>query len=145
MKIVMADDDLDDQLIASMAFKGLNLAHSLDFVNDGQELIEYLNEKINFNQALPDLVLLDLNMPKKDGRLALEEIKSNPRLMNINAVIFSTSDSEKDVNYALNKNAYRYIIKPYNYDDLVEIFRALIEDLERKPGWRYSIPCLSNS
>lgn len=139
MNILMADDDLDDQLIASIAFKRLNLAHSLDFVDDGQELMDYLYEKINLIQSLPDLILLDFNMPKKDGRMALEEIKNHLKLQHLSVIIFSTSNSEKDMNYALSKGAEKYIVKPFRYEDLVEIFRTISEDLESKPGWRYSI------
>lgn len=139
MKILMADDDLDDQLIASLAFKRLNFAHSLDFVNNGQELLDHLNERVLTNKPLPDLVLLDLNMPKKDGRMALNEIKNNPKLVHLNVVIFSTSASEKDINYSISQGATRYIVKPSTFDELMEIFRGISEEVEQKPGWKYSI------
>jgi len=139
MKILMADDDLDDQLIASLAFKRLNLAHSLDFVNDGQELLDHLNEQVRTKQRMPDLILLDLNMPRKDGRMALNEIKSNPQLLYLNVMIFSTSASETDINHSLKNGAKRCIVKPATFEELMKIFRSISEEVENKPGWNYSI------
>ena len=77
MKILMTDDDSDDRLLALFAFKKLNAAHSIDFVVDGQELIDYLIARVDAKSELPDLILLDLNMPRKDGRVALKEIKES--------------------------------------------------------------------
>jgi CheY-like chemotaxis protein len=139
MKILMTDDDSDDRLLALLEFKKLNAAHSIDFVTDGVELIEYLNSRIKKNRELPDLILLDLNMPRKDGREALKEIKSNPKLKQLDIIIFSTSTSEQDKKYTLDLGAKSYIVKPTNQEQLTEIFRKICEDLGEKPGWQYSI------
>jgi CheY-like chemotaxis protein len=139
MKILMTDDDSDDRLLALLEFKKLNAAHSIDFVTDGVELIEYLNARIAKNRELPDLILLDLNMPRKDGREALREIKSNPKLKQLDIIIFSTSTSEADKKYTLDLGAKSYIVKPNNQEQLTEIFSKICEDLVEKPGWQYSI------
>src|ERR1043165_5380175 len=97
MKILMADNDTDDRLLAALAFKNLNLAHSLDFVTNGQELLDHLNALVDSNRRLPNLILLDLNMPKMDGRDALREIKANPKLKHLDVIIFSTSESKADI------------------------------------------------
>lgn len=138
MKILMVDDDSDDRLLALVAFKELNMAHSIDFVLDGEELMEYLHSKIETKSELPDLVLLDLNMSKKDGRVALKEIKTDPRLKHLEIIIFSTSTSEKDKKYAMEQGAKKYIVKPHEYNELLEVFSSICEDLVEKPGWRYS-------
>ena|SRR5450631_3683939 len=139
MKILMTDDDSDDRLLALFAFKKLNAAHSIDFVANGQELIDYLTSRVDSNSELPDLILLDLNMPKKDGRVALKEIKSNPKLKHLDIIIFSTSTSEKDKKYTLDLGARSYIVKPSNDDELIEIFRKICDELVAKPGWHYFI------
>lgn len=127
-KIVIADDDPDDRNLASIVFKELNLIHIVDFVTDGQELIDSLTKKVNSKSALPDVVLLDLNMPKKDGRTALKEIKSNPGLQHLNVIIFSTSSSDEDKKYTLALGAINYIIKPSGYNELVSVFKSICEE-----------------
>ncbi|HWA34367.1 MAG TPA: response regulator [Cyclobacteriaceae bacterium] len=139
MKILMADNDTDDRLLASIAFKKLNMAHSLDFVTDGQELMDYLYARLKNKRPLPDLVILDLNMPKKDGRVALKEIKSNEQLKHLDVIIFSTSTYERDMTYTLGLGAKSYIVKPTDYNELIEVFRAMCDGLVTKPGWQYSI------
>jgi CheY-like chemotaxis protein len=139
MKILITDDDSDDRMFAFLAFKKLNLAHSVEFVANGQELIDYLNECLTSKSALPDLILLDLNMPKKDGREALKEIKSDPGLNKLDIIIFSTSVSEKDKKYTLGLGARSFIVKPTNHNELVKLFSEICEELTATPGWRYSL------
>ena len=139
MKILMTDDDSDDRLHALLAFKKLNAAHSMDFVANGQELIDYLTLRIDSSRELPDLILLDLNMPKMDGREALARIKAHAKLKHLDVIIFSTSASEKDKNYTMNLGARDYIEKPDNQKELIEIFRKICVELVAKPGWHYSI------
>jgi CheY-like chemotaxis protein len=139
MKILMADNDTDDRLLSSIAFKKLNMAHSLDFVTDGQELMDYLYARLKNKRPLPDLVILDLNMPKKDGRVALKEIKSHEQLKHLDVIIFSTSTYERDMEYTLGLGAKSYIVKPTDYNQLIEVFRAMCDGLVTKPGWQYSI------
>lgn len=139
MKILMTDDDSDDRLLALLAFKKLNAAHSIDFVTNGEELIEYLNVRVNSGSELPDLILLDLNMPKMDGREALKIVMADPKLRQLDILILSTSTSEKDKQYILGLGARGYIIKPTNQTELIEIFRKICDDVEAKPGWHYFI------
>jgi CheY-like chemotaxis protein len=139
MKILMTDDDSDDRMLALFAFKKLNVAHSIDFVNNGEELLDYLNARLASQRELPDLILLDLNMPKKDGREALREIKANAKLKDVDVIIFSTSNSEKDKKYTLDLGAKHYIVKPTKQEDLIKIFKNICDELVVKPGWHYSI------
>jgi CheY-like chemotaxis protein len=127
MKILIADDDSDDRSLASIALTELKSGHVVDFVEDGQQLLDYLNGKVNARQRLPDLILLDLNMPRKDGREALKEIKASASLKGLTVVILSTSTSDDDKRFALNYGAAHYIVKPSAYSDLVSIFKKLDE------------------
>jgi CheY-like chemotaxis protein len=129
MKILMADDDADDRTLASIALKELNTEHEIDFVNDGQELLDYLHHKITTRSLLPDLILLDLNMPRKDGRVALKEIKTNTAFRHLDVVIFSTSASEDDRKNTLSNGAKNYFVKPSDYNKLLEVFKTICEDL----------------
>lgn len=105
------------------------MAESLYFVEDGEELMDYLvtHEKYNdpSNCPRPDLILLDLNMPKKDGREALKEIKANPHLRQIPIIILTTSKAEEDIfrTYELGVNSF--ISKPVSYEELVELVKKL--------------------
>ncbi|MES2591107.1 MAG: response regulator [Bacteroidota bacterium] len=128
-KILMADDDPDDRNLALIAFRELNVIHTIDFVTDGQELIDDLLYKVASKTALPDIILLDLNMPKKDGRIALKEIKAHTDLNHLSVIIFSTSSSTEDINYVMSLGAKNYIIKPSGYVELVSIFRNICDEL----------------
>ncbi len=96
--ILMADDDPEDRMLAKDALEESHLANDLEFVEDGQELMDYLYRRGRYaeltSSQLPGLILLDLNMPKKDGRTALKEIKADPNLKRIPVVILTTSKSE---------------------------------------------------
>jgi len=127
--ILMADDDPDDRMMADQAFKQYRLTNGVFFVEDGQELMDYLQHRGQYADAnafpLPDLILLDLNMPRKDGREALTEIKTDPILRRIPVVILTTSQAEEDVlrSYDLGVNAY--ITKPATFQGLSETIRLL--------------------
>ena len=128
MRILIADDDADDRTLAEIALKELKCDYALEFAYDGEELLEKLTEKVKRRNPLPDLVILDLNMPKKDGRVALKEIKSDPTLRDIDVVIFSTSNSNTDKNYVMELGAKYYAVKPSEYAELVDFFRNLCEE-----------------
>jgi CheY-like chemotaxis protein len=125
----MADDDEDDQMFAQDAFEESGLPHNLNFVNDGEALIEYLNHCLNSDELsrtqLPNLILLDLNMPRKDGREALREIKANPKLRHIPVVVLTTSSSDGDVFRSYDIGANSYITKPVTFDSLVDLLNNL--------------------
>ncbi|MGP8090609.1 MAG: response regulator, partial [Syntrophobacteraceae bacterium] len=99
--VLMADDDEDDCLLVESAFKETDLVHELRFVGDGRELLDYLYNEGDFSDLekypRPNLILLDLNMPRIDGREALAIIKSDPRLQNIPILILTTSREERDI------------------------------------------------
>ena len=123
----MADDDPDDRMMADQAFRQYRLKNGVVFVEDGQELMDYLHHQGKYAEAdqfpLPDLILLDLNMPRKDGHEALTEIKTDPKLRRIPVVILTTSQAEEDIlrSYDLGVNAY--ITKPVTFEGLAETIR----------------------
>ena len=124
----MADDDPDDRLLSKEALTEARLANSLYFVEDGEELIDYLYQRGKFSEETaprPGLILLDLNMPKKDGRQALKEIKADPNLKQIPIVVLTTSKAEEDIlkTYELGVNSY--ITKPVTFDGMVEVMNSL--------------------
>jgi CheY-like chemotaxis protein len=127
--ILMADDDPDDRELAREAFEENHLANELRFVEDGEQLMDYLNQRGAYAAPgaapLPGLILLDLNMPRKDGREALQEIKADPRLRNIRVVVLTTSKAEEDVVRSYDLSAASYITKPVTFERLVEVIRTL--------------------
>ena len=128
MRVMIADDDADDRALAEIAFKELRYGHELEFAQDGEELLEKLSATLRRKDPMPDLVILDLNMPKKDGRAALKEMKGNPDFKHIDVVVFSTSNSAADKNYVMEEGAKYYAVKPSEYSDLLEFFRSLCEE-----------------
>jgi CheY-like chemotaxis protein len=127
--ILMADDDADDRLLAQDAMHESRVLNELHFVEDGVQLLSYLRGDDDFSNRtlypMPGLILLDLNMPKMDGREALAEIKSDPRLRRIPVVILTTSKAEEDMVKGYDLGAASYITKPVTFDALVELMRTL--------------------
>lgn len=127
--ILMADDDADDRLLAQDAMDESRVLNELHFVEDGVQLLNYLRGEGDFSDRtlhpLPGLILLDLNMPKKDGREALAEIKSDQQLRRIPVVILTTSKAEEDMVKGYDLGAASYITKPVTFDALVELMRTL--------------------
>jgi CheY-like chemotaxis protein len=126
---LMAEDDPDDRLLIKEAFQESLVDNNIYFVEDGVELMDYLhcqNKYSNPTDApLPDLILLDLNMPRKDGREALAEIKSDLRLRYIPVVVLTTSKAEEDIIRSYDIGAASYITKPVTFDGLVEAIKGL--------------------
>jgi len=127
--ILMADDDEDDYLLACEAFAESRLANHLYFVHDGEELMDYLYRRGKYSHASnsprPGLILLDLNMPKKDGREALREIKSDPHLRQIPVVVLTTSKAEEDIYQIYDLGANSFISKPVTFSSLVDVIKTL--------------------
>jgi CheY-like chemotaxis protein len=127
--ILMADDDPDDCVLVKDAFAESRLANDLRFVADGEELMDYLRHKGKHKSAKssprPGLLLLDLNMPRKDGREALREIKSDPELRSIPVVILTTSAEEEDILRSYDTGANSFITKPVTFQGLVEVMKSL--------------------
>lgn len=138
---LMADDDPDDRLLIKEAFEESLVSNSIYFVEDGVELMDYLHHQDKFSNPhtapMPDLILLDLNMPRKDGREALVEIKSDPNLRYIPVVVLTTSKAEEDIIRSYDIGAASYITKPVTFDGLVNAIRGLGQywvQIVRLPG-----------
>ncbi len=126
--ILMADDDDDDFLLTKKALGESKLLNQLIRVNDGEELLDYLNRKGDFNETnapRPGVILLDLNMPRKDGREALKEIKTDENLKNIPVVVFTTSKAEEDIYKSYQLGVNSFITKPVTFDNLTDVMRTL--------------------
>jgi CheY-like chemotaxis protein len=127
--ILMADDDPDDRLFAREALEESRLANDLHFVEDGEELLDYLLHRGKYTDAehapRPGLILLDLNMPRMDGREALHRIKENEHLRAIPIVILTTSRAEEDIFRSYNLGANSFISKPVTFDGLVDVMKVL--------------------
>lgn len=127
--ILMADDDPDDRLLARDAFEEARMANDVRFVEDGEQLLDYLHRRGPWAEPgaapRPGLILLDLNMPKKDGREALEEIKRDPALRRIPVVVLTTSKAETDILRTYDLGVNSFITKPVSFDSMVETVRAL--------------------
>ena len=135
--VVMADDDDDDCLLARHAFEESKAPGVLYCVEDGVELLDFLSHcgkyESDGHTPCPALILLDLNMPRKDGRQALREIKSIPAFQNIPVVVLTTSREEKDVILSREMGADSFITKPSLFDAWVEMMKSLAENWLRKP------------
>ncbi len=127
--ILMADDDDDDCMLAREALIESRLANELHIVNDGEELMDYLYHRgqyaLESHSPRPGLILLDLNMPKKDGREALKEIKADPHLRKIPIVVLTTSKAEEDIYRSYDLGANSFIIKPVTFAALVEVMKTI--------------------
>jgi CheY-like chemotaxis protein len=127
--ILMADDDEDDRLMAKEALEESKLENELYFVHDGEELMDYLYNRGEFSDPArsprPGLILLDLNMPKKDGREALREIKENPELRQIPIIVLTTSKAEEDIYRTYDLGVNSFITKPVTFEGLVDVMKTL--------------------
>jgi CheY-like chemotaxis protein len=129
--ILIADDDSDDRQMIKEAFEENNFSSNFYFVEDGEELVDYLNYKGKYQndktKRCLDLILLDLNMPKKDGREALKEIKSNPALKSIPVIVMTTSKLKDDIMKSYSMGVNCFISKPTTYSGLIEVTRSIIK------------------
>jgi two-component system, response regulator len=127
--ILIADDDADDRMMAGEALAESRLANDLRFVVDGEELMDYLLRRGKFappyDAPRPGLILLDLNMPRKDGREALKEIKADPVLRSIPIVVLTTSQAEEDIYRTYDLGVNSFITKPVMFESLVDVMKAL--------------------
>jgi CheY-like chemotaxis protein len=126
--ILMADDDDDDFILTEKALKESKLLNTLIRVKDGEELIEYLQNTGQYadqKTVRPGVILLDLNMPRKDGREALREIKSDDNLRDIPVVVFTTSKAEEDIYRSYKLGVNSFITKPVTFDNLIQVMQTL--------------------
>lgn len=128
MTILIADDDTDDRLFIEKAFRQSGYAQAIKFVEDGEELMEYLYRYGRYNDQnapWPNLLILDLNMPRKNGFQALGEIKDDPKLRRLPVVVMTTSSADEDVLKTYNLGVNSFVTKPFNFNRLVEMVDAL--------------------
>ena len=128
LTILLADDDEEDRMMTIDALRARRVANEIRCVADGQELIDCLFRRGKYadsEEPLPGLILLDLNMPKKDGREALAEIKSDPELRRIPVVVMTTSKAEQDVLSTYNLGSNSFISKPVTLAGLIDVMEVL--------------------
>lgn len=124
-EILLVEDNPGDVLLTQEAFREGRLAHRLSVVEDGEEAIQFLRKEGAYAEApKPDLILLDLNLPKKDGRELLAELKEDPALRYIPIIVLTTSDAEQDVWRAYKLHANCYLTKPVNLEDFIRKIRS---------------------
>ena len=126
--ILIADDDADDRMMMKEALEENNFSHDMRFVEDGEELLDYLHQRGKYlteKVLRPNLIILDLNMPKIDGREALSQIKSNVNLKRIPVIVLTTSRAEEDIVRTYDLGVNSFICKPVRYNDLVIVTREI--------------------
>jgi chemotaxis family two-component system response regulator Rcp1 len=126
IEILLVEDNPGDVRLTTEAFKDGKVHNNLNVVWDGVEALAFLRKEGKYANAVrPDLVLLDLNLPRKDGRQVLEEIKADPKLRRIPVVILTTSKAEEDILKAYNYNANCYINKPIGFDEFMKVVQSI--------------------
>jgi CheY-like chemotaxis protein len=135
MNVVLADDDADDRLLFQEAIEEVKINTHLTLFKDGESLIKYLLDR---DTTLPEIVFLDLKMPKKDGFQCLEAIRSHSKLKDLVVAIYSTSSSEEDIEQTFIKGANIYINKPSRFKDLKQLIAKVM-----KINWQYHTSALN--
>jgi CheY-like chemotaxis protein len=129
LAIVLAEDDADDRMLVSEALEESGVAHDIRFVFDGEDLMDYLHRRDGYASeqgwSKPNLILLDLKMPRKSGLEALQEIKSDPELRSIPVVVLTTSRAEEDIYRSYHLGVNSFISKPSSFQELVEVMKTL--------------------
>ena len=127
MIILIAEDDADDRYLLQTAFAECGFQDDIHFVENGVELIEFLNKNAlgKMEKKNPVFILLDLNMPKKDGREVLKELKEDPKFRKIPVVVFTTTKNENEIRRCYELGANTYVVKPPSFDDLVSVIKQI--------------------
>lgn len=126
--ILIAEDDADDRFLLETAFRECGFNDELVFVENGVELVHFLstqNGKSNLTKRFPGFIMLDLNMPKKDGREVLKEVKENPLYRKIPIIVFTTTKNENEIVRCYELGANSYVVKPVNFEELVKVIRDI--------------------
>jgi CheY-like chemotaxis protein len=141
--ILVADDDDDDCVLVKTSFPEINIEHDLRFVGDGKELLDYLRNEGTFadpeKHPKPSIILLDLNMPRIDGRSAIVTIKSNPELSDIPILVFSTSREERDIELTRKAGASAFLTKPEIFEDLTEMLSKFCAAIQEDPNIPFEV------
>ncbi|MFP9098391.1 response regulator [Flavobacterium sp. RHBU_24] len=135
LHIMLADDDEDDRLFFKEAFEEVKIRYDISTFNDGEQLMHYLNDAGN---PLPDIIFLDLNMPRKSGMECLKEIRRDDRLKRISVAIYSTSSSEQDIEDTFVAGANVYIKKPNDFNMLKKVLSDVVHI-----NWQYIVDGLN--
>ncbi len=135
LHIMLADDDEDDRLFFKEAFEEVKIRYDISTFNDGEQLMQYLNEPGN---PLPDIIFLDLNKPRKSGMECLKEIRRDDRLKRISVAIYSTSSSEQDIEDTFVAGANVYIKKPNDFNMLKKVLSDVVHI-----NWQYIVDGLN--
>ena len=126
IEILLVEDNPGDVRLTSEVFKEGKIRNKLHVVKDGEEAIQFLRKEGKFTKAIhPDLILLDLNLPKKDGREVLDEIKSDPDLKRIPVIVLTTSTAEEDIVKTYNSNANCFVSKPVDLDEFISVIKSI--------------------
>jgi CheY-like chemotaxis protein len=126
IEVLLVEDDPGDVLMTQEAFKDYKIANRLSVVTNGEDAIAFLRKQGRFSDApTPDLVLLDLNLPRRDGREVLRDVKSDPVLRRIPVVVLTTSDAEEDVLASYDLHANAYVRKPVDFEQFVAAVRSI--------------------
>ncbi|WP_080238743.1 response regulator [Spirosoma rigui] len=128
MTILIADDDADDRMFLEQAMRQNGYDQEIRFVEDGEELMEYLKRQGRYNELnapWPNMLILDLNMPRKNGFQALSEIKDDPKLRRLPVIVMTTSSADEDVVKTYNLGVNSFVTKPFNFNRLVEMVGTL--------------------
>lgn len=126
INILLVEDNPGDIRLTQEAFKDGRIQNELNVVMDGEEAINYLKKQDKFLSAkTPDIILLDLNLPKKDGREVLAEIKADPKLMLIPVIILTTSSAQSDIIHTYSNHANCYIMKPVDFNQFINVVRTI--------------------
>jgi CheY-like chemotaxis protein len=141
--VLMADDDEDDCLLVQSAFQEMGIAHDLRFVADGRELLDYLRGEGDFTgpgkYPRPHLIILDLNMPRLDGRKALAIIKSDPQLRDIPVLVLTTSREERDIELTRQAGASCFLSKPEAFEDLIDMLSKFCVAIRHNPNVPFQV------
>ncbi len=131
ISILVADDDPDDRMMIQEAFTENRIANQIVFVEDGEELMTYLRREGPYaahkGEPFPGIILLDLNMPKKDGREALRELKADAELCRIPIIVLTTSQAEEDIVRTYGLGVSSFITKPVSFEGLVDAVRVICQ------------------
>jgi len=126
IEVLLVEDDPGDVLLTKEAFADNKVGNNLSVVSDGEEATAFLHRHGQYAEApRPDMILLDLNLPRKDGREVLEEIKADPDLRSIPVVVLTTSDADEDILHSYDLHANAYVTKPVDFEQFIRVVRQI--------------------
>ena len=128
MTVLIADDDADDRMFLEQAMRQNGYQQGIQFVEDGEDLMAYLRRQGRYNEQnapWPNMLILDLNMPRKNGFQALAEIKDDPKLRRLPVIVMTTSSADEDIARTYNSGVNSFVTKPFNFNRLVEMVSTL--------------------